>query len=89
MKKTLIMLALCMSALCLPLCVSMCSDIIWMLSSDDNAIPPWGLGDCEGCFLPDDEDAQEGPDLGTLNDERPGPQDSSREQQRARVHDAK
>ena len=52
------------------------SDIHWMLTSPDDAIAPWMIGDCEGCILLDDEDAHKGRDIGPVDDVQPGPEAS-------------
>ena len=52
------------------------SDIHWMLTSPDDAIPPWMIGDCKGCILLDDEDAHEAPDIGPVDDVQLGPEAS-------------
>jgi hypothetical protein len=77
MKRALrtlaLFVALFMSAVCLPLCISMCPDIIWMLTSEDNATPPWEVERQGGAFVPKDEDAEDLKPYSPMSDDTPGP----------------
>lgn len=49
------------------------SDIHWMLTSPDDAISPWMIGDCEGCIPLDDEDGHGAGDPGPVRHEQAAP----------------